>query len=107
MDVQGISDAGEHVFLNRFQAQVCSKPEQIAIHHGNTAITYAQLAEAVEDMAGRLEAAGVRHGDHIAVLLDNDLRYPALLLAALKVGAVLVPFSPVLAPLARLSFSSG
>ncbi len=97
MDVQGISDAGEHVFLNRFQAQVCSKPEQIAIHHGNTAITYAQLAEAVEDMAGRLEAAGVRHGDHIAVLLDNDLRYPALLLAALKVGAVLVPFSPKLA----------
>ena len=81
------------MFLDQFRGQVEQQPNKIAIHFGSIALSYQQLGEAVDAMAGRLLAAGVRHGTHVAVLLDNDLSYPAVLLAALHVGAVLVPFS--------------
>lgn len=84
------------MFLDQFRRQVEQQPNKIAIHIDSIALSYQQLGEAVDAMAGRLLAEGVRHGTHVAVLLDNDFSYPAVLLAALQVGAVLVPFSPKL-----------
>ena len=72
------------MFLDQFRRQVEQQPNKIAIHIDSIALSYQQLGEAVDAMAGRLMAEGVRHGTHVAVLLDNDFSYPAVLLAALQ-----------------------
>jgi non-ribosomal peptide synthetase component E (peptide arylation enzyme) len=44
-------------------------------------LTYAQLADRIETLAGCLAAAGVRHGDRVALTLPNGPDFVLLLLA--------------------------
>ncbi|MFC5723605.1 class I adenylate-forming enzyme family protein [Streptomyces gamaensis] len=89
-------------------------PEQAAARHAGTTITldhdmaalpgagreltYAQLAEHVEDMAARLRAAGVLAGEHLAVHKTAGFDIYVLACAACRIGAVPVLLSPQLDP---------
>jgi O-succinylbenzoic acid--CoA ligase len=55
--------------------------------------TFRALDAAAEETAGRLAAFGVEAGDHVGVLLPNDVRYVWLVHAAMRLGAVLVPLN--------------
>src|SRR5450631_1948300 len=58
-------------------------------------LSYAELASRVEAVAGGLhEEFGVRPGDCVAVLAPNRLEVPVLVLALLRLGAVVVPLNP-------------
>jgi long-chain acyl-CoA synthetase len=58
-------------------------------------LSYAELAGRVEALAGRLEGElGVHTGDRIALLTPNRLEVPVLVLALLRLGAVVVPLNP-------------
>ncbi|WP_329178003.1 MULTISPECIES: class I adenylate-forming enzyme family protein [unclassified Streptomyces] len=59
-------------------------------------LTVAQLAEHVDDLAGRLWAAGVRPGDTIAIYKAPNFDVWMLASAAARVGAVPVMLSPAL-----------
>ena len=48
---------------------------------------YAQVAEAVETLAGRLAAAGVKRGDRVGMTLPNGPEFVLLLFAAAQLGA--------------------
>jgi acyl-CoA synthetase (AMP-forming)/AMP-acid ligase II len=62
-------------------------------------LTYAALAAGVDELAVRLrDRFGVRTGDRVAVLAVNRLEIPALVLAILSVGGVVVPLNPGSAP---------
>ena len=39
---------------------------------GERRLTYAELREAADRLAGALAAAGVKRGDRVGILLDND-----------------------------------
>ncbi len=66
--------------------------------HGGkwVALTYEQLAEAVELLARGLASRGIRHGDRVAVLLDNSPEWVIADAAILHLGAITVPLHTAL-----------
>jgi long-chain acyl-CoA synthetase len=62
-------------------------------------LSYAELATRVERLAGALHGRfGVNVGDRVAVLAPNRLEIPVLVLALMRLGAVVVPLNPGSAP---------
>ncbi len=58
-------------------------------------LSYGELGARVEALAGGLaERFAVRQGDCVAVLAPNRLEVPVLVLALLRLGAVVVPLNP-------------
>jgi acyl-CoA synthetase (AMP-forming)/AMP-acid ligase II len=57
-------------------------------------LTYAQVADRVETLAGRIAAAGVRRGDRVALALPNGPDFVLLLLAIILLGAAAAPLNP-------------
>jgi long-chain acyl-CoA synthetase len=70
----------------------------LTFYEGRTltgSLGYGALRERVEAVAGYLwESLGVRRGDRIALLSRNRLEVPVLMLAAMRLGAVIVPLNP-------------
>lgn len=62
------------------------------------AATYAELSARSSQVANWLRAIGVRRGDGILVMLDNQYELWETMLAGLKLGAVLLPTTVMLAP---------
>ncbi len=61
--------------------------------------TYGELLGAVDRFARRLrDELGVQRGDRVAVLSPNRLEVPALFLAAMRLGAAVVPLNPTTPP---------
>ena len=66
----------------------------IAIAAGDKHISYGELFETVEQVAGLLTTRGVKKYDRVALFYDDGIDYVALSLAVLSLRAVLVPVSP-------------
>jgi O-succinylbenzoic acid--CoA ligase len=64
---------------------------------------FATLSQRANDMAAHLAARGLRPGDRLAILAANSADYVALIHAAPRCGAVLVPLNTRLSP-AELAF---
>ncbi|MEU6746287.1 AMP-binding protein [Spirillospora sp. NPDC046719] len=60
--------------------------------------SFAQLARRSNQVANMLRAAGVRRGDRIVLMLGNQVELWETVLAAMKLGAVLIPCTPLLGP---------
>lgn len=56
-------------------------------------LTYGELDDEIDVVVRALAAAGVGHGDRVAVLGKNSLPYFLLYFAAAKTGAILVPLN--------------
>jgi acyl-CoA ligase (AMP-forming) (exosortase A-associated) len=67
-----------------------------AIIDGQRRITYAELIQQTEYFAAKLQAGGVRHGDHIAVYLQRSIESVIALFAVWSLGAVVVIINDVL-----------
>jgi acetyl-CoA synthetase len=65
---------------------------------GNNSYTYGSLDYLSNKFANALAGAGLRRGDPVAVSLPQSAATAITHLAALKLGAVLVPLSPALSP---------
>lgn len=59
-------------------------------------LTFAELAEYIDDTAARLYAAGVRRSDHVALHKSNGFDINILSSAVARLGAVPVQLSPYL-----------
>lgn len=59
--------------------------------------TYGQLSRRSDQVAGWLEANGVQRGDRIVLMLGNQVELWEIILAAIKLGAVIIPASTLLA----------
>lgn len=58
--------------------------------------SFAQLAERSDRVAGWLRERGVRRGDRVVLMLGNQVELWETLLAAMKLGAVVIPATPLL-----------
>ncbi|VTU45526.1 Long-chain-fatty-acid--CoA ligase (plasmid) [Variovorax sp. SRS16] len=74
------------------------QPLRVGVQCGARAVTWAQMLRRAPRIAGALRAAGVDHGDRVAVLAMNSDRYAELLYAVPWAGAVIVPLNIRWAP---------
>jgi acetyl-CoA synthetase len=66
---------------------------------GNDATsTYGAMADRSRRLAGWLQGLGVRRGDHLLLMLGNQVELWESLLAAIRLGAVTIPASTLLGP---------
>jgi acetyl-CoA synthetase len=61
-----------------------------------TRLTFAELSERSSGLANAMRRRGVRRGDRILVMLGNEARLWETLLAAFKLGAVVIPATTLL-----------
>jgi amino acid adenylation domain-containing protein/FkbM family methyltransferase len=93
----------ESTLIEMFDRQVASTPGAEAVKFGEVRLTYADLADAVEDFAAQLTASGARRGDVVAVLLHRSEHLVVALLAVLRIGAAYLPIDPAF-PADRIRF---
>ncbi|MEV0595596.1 amino acid adenylation domain-containing protein [Nonomuraea cavernae] len=83
-------------------AEAARHPDVIAVVEdgpgGARAVTYRELAEASEQVAGRLAAAGIAPGQAVAVRLPRGAPLIAVAHGVLLAGGVLLPLDPELRP---------
>jgi amino acid adenylation domain-containing protein len=86
-----------------FRAQAARTPEAVAISADDgTAITYRELDERTDRLAGHLIATGVRPGQVVAVLSERCAQLPVAIIAVLKARAAYLPLDPA-APRLRVA----
>ncbi|MCB1864825.1 MAG: acyl-CoA ligase (AMP-forming), exosortase A system-associated [Chromatiales bacterium] len=71
-------------------------PDAIALRHAKQALGYAQLADAVERVAGAIAGLGLARGERVAVYLPKRFETVIALFAAARAGLCFVPVNPVL-----------
>ena len=69
-------------------------PEKVGLVSEGQRLTYSQIEEIANQLAFGLGEMGVRHGDRVALHLDNSITTVAGIFAILKLGAVFVPINP-------------
>ncbi len=70
-----------------------ARGDHVAVRHGDTTLTYAQLDDRSSRLANALLALGTRAGSRVAYLGRSAPEVVELLFAASKIGAVLVPLN--------------
>jgi amino acid adenylation domain-containing protein len=88
------------VIYDRIQAHAQSRGGSAALVDRETVVSYAALPGRVDELAGRLQAHGVRTGHPVPVLLDRSIAAVVAMLAVLAAGGVYCPVE-VTAPRAR------
>jgi long-chain acyl-CoA synthetase len=70
-------------------------PERTAIIFRRRRITYAELLERVQRMAGALRELGVEKGDRVSVMMTNCPQFTIAFFGVLHAGGIVVPISPL------------
>ena len=83
--------------------QVARSPNAIAVSCESRMMTYRELDQAANRLAGRLTERGVSPGRRVALLLPRSVEAIVAMVALLKIGATYVPIDPA-APAARMQF---
>ena len=61
-------------------------------------LTFAELAQRSKEAAAFLQEQGISRGDRILIMLGNQVELWEVMLGAIRIGAVLIPSTPQLAP---------
>jgi amino acid adenylation domain-containing protein len=83
--------------------QARRSPDAIALEYEGRTMSYGELEAAAQGVAARLQAAGVRRGDVVALDGHRGLEAPVGMLGIMKAGGAYLPLDPMLPP-ARISF---
>jgi len=68
-------------------------PERPCVVAGDRAHSFRETSERASRLAGALRDQGLRHGDRVAVLAQNELEYTELQIGACRAGAILAPLN--------------
>lgn len=87
-----------------FEAQAACTPEAVALVHGDTRLTYAQLNAQANRLARHLRQCGVGPDERVAIYVERGIEVVLGLLATLKAGGAYVPLDPTY-PAERLAYT--
>lgn len=71
-------------------------PDKTAIWCDGETISYKELAVLVNKWSNLLAENGVKYGEHIGILLPNNIEFVALMLVCANLGIAMVPLNPTL-----------
>ncbi len=89
--------------IRRFSVAVSSGPERFALRSGERRLTYRELDEWSDAVAGILRSRGIRRGDRVALRMVPEAEAITAILGILKCGASYVPLD-VRHPASRKEF---
>ena len=89
--------------LNLFDANVRSRPDDVAVVHGDEVFTYAEFDRCVDAVASALTRRGVTVDSRVGVSMRRSARMVAALYGVLRAGAAYVPLDPD-QPVARTGY---
>lgn len=75
-----------------------NRPALTIVGDGAASVTFAKLSERSNRVANGLRALGVKRGDRVLLMLGNVLPLWEVMLAAIKLGAVIIPATTLLTP---------
>jgi long-chain acyl-CoA synthetase len=81
--------------FTRFDRMAEAYPERTAVIYLGESFSYRRLRDLSERFAGALAGLGVRKGDRVMVYLANSVQWVIAFLGIQKIGAVIVPVSPI------------
>jgi acetyl-CoA synthetase len=89
--------------LDWFDVIAAEHPDRLALRvvgddGSDEALSYAAMAARSAQVANWLRGLGVRRGDHVLLMLGNIVPLWEVMLAAMKLGAVVIPASTLLRP---------
>ena len=89
--------------LDWFDVIAAEHPGRLALRvvgddGADEAVSYAAMAARSSQVANWLRGLGVRRGDHVLLMLGNIVPLWEVMLAAMKLGAVIIPASTLLQP---------
>ncbi len=82
--------------LAMFRERVAGSPDAVALHYFGRDLTRHEVDRLSDVVARGLTHLGVWQGDRVAVSLQNTPAFVLTLLAAWKLGAIVVPVNPML-----------
>ena len=71
-------------------------PDRPAIKLDDLVLTWSDVQQGAQRVAGMLQGKGIGPGDRVAMVLPNVPPFPVIFYGALAVGAVVVPMNPLL-----------
>ncbi len=74
-----------------FEEQVCKTPNNIAVVHEETKLTYKELNEKANQLAVMLRQLGLGKGEFVGIFKDRDINFLIAILAIYKAGGAYVP----------------
>lgn len=81
----------EKTVFDLITEQARARSEAKAIRFEDSSLTYNQMMQRVEQIASALNQRGVKHGDHVGILMKRSLDLIPAVLATWRVGALYVP----------------
>jgi long-chain acyl-CoA synthetase len=81
--------------FTRFDRMSELYPERNAVSYLGEEFSYARLRDLSERFAGSLSDLGVKKGDRVMIYISNCVQWIISFLAVQKMGAVIVPVSPI------------
>jgi len=69
-------------------------PDKVALICDHQQLTYAQIDQMADRLAGAMRTQGLERGDRVGIYLNNSVEAVVGIFATLKAGAVFVPINP-------------
>ncbi|MDP6455560.1 MAG: thioester reductase domain-containing protein [SAR202 cluster bacterium] len=74
-----------------FQLQAKKTPDAVAVVDGARSITYEELDDLTDSLAGYLQQQGITHDDPVGIFMDTCAEYVIAYIAILKAGGAYMP----------------
>ncbi|WP_030676588.1 class I adenylate-forming enzyme family protein [Streptomyces cellulosae] len=81
--------------VHALRRAVAETPDRTFLAYFDGRLTYREVDELSDSVAGHLAARGLERGDRVAVLLQNSPHFVLAVLGAWKAGATVVPVNPM------------
>ncbi|SDZ48845.1 class I adenylate-forming enzyme family protein [Herbiconiux ginsengi] len=82
--------------MSMFRATLSRHPTRTMIRYFDGELTFQRIDEESEAFAAALESRGFTHGDRLAIVANNIPHFVITMIAAWKLGGIIVPIPPAL-----------